>query len=851
MSCALRPASFCRLAISVLRLACLLFVPFWIGCNNPGSQLTPEEIEKRRKEQQSSLKANDLVSLPTDVQKAIVTIKPGHWVETAQRFKSTKEDLQVLAVGSIYRGNESVVLPLTNFVNQFTRRSNLPKGQEKSLSLRLFVPPRPFVKQPAPISDVSESQGLAIGTELLTLPMMSPILESGQRSAVNELRDHEFQLVVLSPQALAYQHLAGMDAINWFASDAAVFNERIRSYDVSLVQPVDNETAFPRSLLTMTSIAVIVWDDLAGSDLSQDQQSAILDWLHWGGQLIISGPTSWSRLQNSFLLPHLPVHVAESTELNTQAFAELSSHWITRDLGKRDLKEPIQIDGLPLTGLKLHLSEQGSWLPGTNQLVAESRVGRGRIVVTAFPMRDPRIYEWPYYSSFFSTGLLRRWPRELRNTSVGSFVHTWCNPFSSDDFDPRMHSNIRILARDISGSRSPSLPSTAPSKASIGNGTRISNDESKQKATFEPYQWSGAGSWSDTLGMSPDAIQALRAAAGIKLPSRSTILKLLGGYLLCLVPLNYLVFRLFRRLEFAWLAAPILSLGAVVVVTKVAQLDIGFARRTIDIGVLELYDNHPRAHLTQFTALYTSLSTNYSIEFPETDSAALPMGDPQRESRRLLSSTRQLQTHYGRTEGVLLEPLTVYSNSTEMLRAEQMVELGSPVIWTGGNGTSGGLLEQVAIQNTADFAIESAIVVRRGEDQKLQSTWLGDIAAGQRQAIQWKSNNLEDTMDRWNREIGTQASPPDAAVLNRMQDIWVGGLLHRIVENIPIESGNAVLIGLSNVSLDGIKIHPTQEQWDRAQIVVVHLTSRREFGPVQPDLAIMSRSPSEEEGDSK
>jgi hypothetical protein len=99
------------------------------------------------------------------------------------------------------------------------------------------------------------------------------------------------------------------------------------------------------------------------------------------------------------------------------------------------------------------------------------------------------------------------------------------------------------------------------------------------------------------------------------LPSRSTIVQLLAGYLICLVPLNYLLFRSMRRLELAWLAAPILALGAVVVVTKVAQLDIGFARRTTEIAVLELHEGHPRGHLTQYVALYTSLSTNYAIEF--------------------------------------------------------------------------------------------------------------------------------------------------------------------------------------------------------------------------------------------
>ena len=34
----------------------------------------------------------------------------------------------------------------------------------------------------------------------------------------------------------------------------------------------------------------MLWDDLEPDRLSLDQRQALIDWLHWGGQLIVSGP---------------------------------------------------------------------------------------------------------------------------------------------------------------------------------------------------------------------------------------------------------------------------------------------------------------------------------------------------------------------------------------------------------------------------------------------------------------------------------------------------------------------------------------------------------------------------------
>lgn len=865
------------------RLSLLLVLVLLTGCRGCNSTsndpLSKEELEKRRKEQQDALVANDIVSLPTDSQRALVSLKPGHWVETSQSFKSTREDLQVMAVGTVYRGQERVTLPATNFVNEFNRRTVLPKGQAKSISLQFFVPRTSASEQREEFDSNRALKRLEFGTELLAMPLMTPIPESNKRPAVNELKEHEYQLAVLSPQALSYQFLSGLDAVYWISSDLVFNDSRVRSYEVSLVEPKDNEYGLPNSLLTMTSLAVIIWDDVSPENLSDDQQQSMIDWLHWGGQLVVSGATSWSRLQGSFLSPYLPAVSADSVELTTESFSQLSSTWITKDLGKLRTTDPIEIVGPPIAGLAMKLGPRGAWLAGTGELVSESSIGRGRIIVTGFPLREPRIYRWPYFSSFFSTGVLRRWPRTFRQTgSAGEYVQSWAAPFGSDDLDPRLHSNFRMLSRDLSktplsasdsddsqssdlagragfvdeidpysqlssqssapdaGSpvhpdRNDGSESSPPSRPS--NGSLVQSDIERRR--HEPWNWEGAGTWNDYAGLSDDAVESLRAAAGIELPSRSTILKLLGGYLICLVPLNYLIFRLFRRLEFAWLAAPVLALIGVVVVTRVAQLDIGFARRTIDLGILEMYDDYPRGHLTQYLALYTSLSTNYSLEFPEKDSAALPLGDVQRESRRAQMSTRELRTSFGRTDGVILEPVTVYSNSTETLRSEQVLSLAAPVrLELTEQGTQ-------AVANGSELTIQDCLLLRMTEDRQFESAWMGTLDSGSRQSISWQRSDLENSLTNWQKQTHTQPDRPVSEELQNLKRLWIGGLLDRIARQYPLMPGASVLIGHSEEPLGSIKISPEQDQYDRSCVVVVHL-SKPVLGPVKPDVSIMSRA---------
>ncbi len=861
------------------------------GCQR-NKTLSREELEEQAKRRAEALEVGELLSIPPDADTQVLYAKGGHWMETLQEYKSNRDDLQVIAVGSIARGQDDVMLPGTNFRNDYARRTSLPQGQLKAIDLRFFVP---FTStQEDPVNQVSKR--LTFRTELLNWPLLTPIQSSPSLKPANELKPHEFLLLAMGPHALGYEYLTSRDAIFWHGVDL-MMSDRTRSYYVIKCPPQAGKYRMPSSMLSMTSIAAIVWDDVAPDDLSADQQNALLDWIHWGGQLLISGPSSWSRLQNSFLTPHLPVARASSVNLSTADFEELSAFWRVPDLGAVPSQSPIEVTGPPMSGLKFDLSDRGRWLPHTDRLVSESQVGRGRIVVTSFPLRDPRIYQWPFFSNFLSTGLLRRHPRMIKyHIESGKYAQFWARPFTGAEHDARLHSNLRILSRDLpylaDGSlvgASASGPGNPPGGGSATAGTEtrpgfeastaqapgrrtgqeLASSDSLDRAVApdsvvsvpatalnlpdsstpggEGMQWGGRGAaWSDYSGLSTEALSALRIAAGVELPSRRTILKLLVGYLICLVPLNWIVFRMMGRLEWAWIAAPVMAIVGVFVVMHVARLDIGFARRTTEIAVLEMQGDHPRGHLTQYIALYTSLSTNYAIDFPENDAVALPLGDLSRSLRRSGSELRHLRTTYGRSAGVRLDPLTVYSNSTEMLHGEQIVEFpGGLRLGSLGEESSA----QPAIRNDTGLNLSATLVLRRDATDQVAMAWIGDLPAGSSAplAFQPLGTDTSRLWHHWARDPVTQPTEPTVDTLagSETDALWIGGVLRAMVHKTPLMPGQTRLFAYTSDRFSKLKVTPREDQYDGRCLVVAHLTPAK-LGPIVPDEAIISRGASDQ-----
>src|SRR5690606_14717817 len=110
-------------------------------------------------------------------------------------------------------------------------------------------------------------------------------------------------------------------------------------------------------------------------------QQALIDWLHWGGQLIVSGPESLDLLHGSFLSSYLPATATADVELTPADLETFNLHWtrwgprlaLSRPWPAKRL-QPVEADTVRT------LVQADNDLP----LVVERRVGRGRVVLTAF-----------------------------------------------------------------------------------------------------------------------------------------------------------------------------------------------------------------------------------------------------------------------------------------------------------------------------------------------------------------------------------------------------------------------------------------------------------------------------------
>ncbi|MEO8270283.1 MAG: hypothetical protein ABI557_11230, partial [Aureliella sp.] len=292
-------------------------------------------------------------------------------------------------------------------------------------------------------------------------------------------------------------------------------------------------------------------------------------------------------------------------------------------------------------------------------------------------------------------------------------------------------------------------------------------------------------------------------------------------------------FKLLGRLEFAWLAAPLLALVGVGVVTRVASLDIGFARRTTEISLLELHGSYPRGHLTQFIALYTSLSTNYAVDFPENGSLVLPMGDFVRARRRAAAAVRTVRSNYGRSSGVTLEPLTVYSNSTEMLHAEQVVGLSGGVVL----GQSAN--ERPAVKNETGLPLHACLVLHCAAAGSIEFCWVDELASGQAFTLEFTPLINDNLWQRWESRSSTQATLPETPT-DDDDSLWIGGLLREIASKTPLLPGQMRLIGYTDERPGDLKVLPIEDQFDGRCVVVAHLNPPR-LEQVQPDRWILSR----------
>jgi hypothetical protein len=196
-----------------------------------------------------------------------------------------------------------------------------------------------------------------------------------------------------------------------------------------------------------------------------------------------------------------------------------------------------------------------------------------------------------------------------------------------------------------------------------------------------------------------------------------------------------MVFHALGRVEWAWIAAPLIALAGTLAVVRQAQLDIGFVRSQTEISLLELQGAYPRAHLSRYIALYTSLSTTYNTEFEDGSAVATPFpafegGNP--SAPLIGDGTTTIE--FEKYDKPRLKGVPVSSATTQFLHSEQMFALPGALRLSHPSTNS----TAWQVENKTGFDLYDAAVVHRqyeGDKWVYDACWLGKLANGTSQPL--------------------------------------------------------------------------------------------------------------------
>ncbi len=707
----------------------------------PGNYpIDPEEKKKLEEDAKNDDKKRSLLNRMDPAMRN--QTKLGHWVSVdflaiANNFNADGY-LETSCVGSTLRPR---LIEGTDYFVETSRPFNLVKGDWKKLETSVFLPRRDGKASSATINYILNNGG--------SLPAINVAHPH------NLLEDYQFHIVLLSSRSDSLKYFSFLDCIRLPKGETSL-GEEPRFYSI-IPTTAGNPIPLPGISLNWTTIAYLIWDDLDPDELSTSQQQALVDWLHFGGQIIFSGPDCLDRLQSSFLADYLPGQFEESITLAKEDVEELNKNWsIAGTMNKSEKRNLAIQENSPLPAIRFKPHVDASFIEGSSGLALERRIGRGRVVATAFSLNNRQMKSWRSFTSFVHNALLRK---PSRSFTVTQAMHLLTSEYKHDRtsiYDPLTGSTLRYISRDLAGeekaSRQLHFEDLAEDYSNLTPAQRAEMDGrgyygsrsdyilprtglSRNKndyfhyGGFQSARQSGVAGWNDSSGIAAEARETLKKAARITPPSASFVMKMLGLYLLVLVPVNWLLFRLIGKVEWAWIAAPIIAIVGAFLVVRYASLDIGFVRSVSHVGVLELQGDFERGHLTDYAALYTSLTTPYDVELDNLSGQSLPFANVTPSTFKRSEDTKKVEL--ARTTSMDLRNFLVRSNSTGLLHTEMMLDVGGAFSYTEESGDS-------SIENGSLVNVKDAAVVRKNSAGNLEFAWIGELEAGDESKLQFE-----------------------------------------------------------------------------------------------------------------
>lgn len=805
-----------------------------------------KEKEDKKKKKKSEKPLEDftlgrVLVQPSEVKKGsadINYVKRGHWVAATQLMRANNFDVEAELRSMTADGNSGVPFDVehTNYALLFSRPVPLAKGSVKPVESLFFIP-----------RERTEMRPPVLRNELV--PQRGGFQLHPENSPITSMDEWQYLLVVLSSRQSSFNILGQevMNTIKPYYDDinTPVGDPPIQYYRV-LRPVIDKRPPLPTNPLAWTSIAVILWDDIDPAKLDGPQQEAMLDWLHWGGHLVISGPNSLDRLKGSFLEPFLPASPKQSVNLTQAHFDELNKHWSLKIEKKPQINRDLMLVK-EIVGVELDLAPHGEFVPRTGELVAAGRVGQGRIVITGFSLASGAVQTWKNFDGFFNGALLLRPGREFRTfgdqaNQAATYQVGWSDP-KLKEFrrDARLISNQRYFSRDMGflgddgklddraglhpyfdlslNKVDPQFSVGAPTEQVVSTALEPGQPDDERFGGYLAVPRAGVGSWNDFSGSAIVARKHLTDAAGVKIPTVDFVAKVLGIYLLILVPLNWSLFRAMRRVEWAWIAAPVIALIGAVTVVKLAQLDIGFVRYRTEIDVVELQPGYSRAHVSRFIALYTSLSTGYDMRFEDPSALVQPFAISAQYNRSTINRGRR-EVHFRQDANLHLTGLQVDSNSTNLVHAEQMSDAAGAIDLLGDEASGW------RIKNGTEMTLRDAGILRRSLAGELYGCYLAEIKPGVTAALKFRELN-QSWLDEWDKTTVFQSVDESERVLGELR---LGRFATLAAKQLHLHRGGARLIAWSPQEMPGVAYSPDAPQVNGMSFVLAHLAR----GPLPP-----------------
>lgn len=841
--------------LRIVLLGCLLvLIAGCRGCNSTTPTDPPKDAAEAKKNQR--VNSDRTATIPSESGVVISYVKPGHWYQANTRLTANEQDEAIsISLSPVDRLGKEVPMNSGNAPIRYQRTVSLAKGQQKNVSLMYLQPDVALGSFEEEMDFSKETTPAQLRIQYSAKGFGTPMLQ--ESNPLRLLYGYQYCLVTLCRDPARYSFLRALDCTTW-SSHVKAPDERITPHRILDLKEDDLATQFPSRFYAMTSMSHLMIHDGSPALLNLEQQQAVIDWLHFGGTIIINGSDGLDRVETSFLRDYSPLVNTSTSEWSADDSILLNRHWTVQRI---DDPAPINFTtARSFPKLSGQLSEGARWIDSLEGLVAEKIVGQGRIVLTTFPMNEPSFLRWPSYSSLIHNAIFRMPSRTIAkpdteppapanprantasttnnasNTNtpddldfIPTFDTMYAGDLSGTELNPLHSTRLRIWARDLDSSTS--------FKRSNEKEPRSRSDNKTTSSDFPSGKKTGLGGWNSESYVLASAKESLQESSGITVPKIRTVVWLLLGYLVVLVPINWAIFRLAGKVEFAWVMAPIIAVIGAFVVARNVQLDVGFSRSQTSYGFLECHAGYHRGSLSSYLALYTSLTTNYQALFPDDKGIVTPLPQSLEDAsaRRRLSIDGYDYT-FASDDGVGLIKTPVLSNTTGLIYAEEMHDL---------QGSFDAKIDQasskLSLYNRSAIRLRDVGVIGIGDDDKLIRSWVGDLNPDEETECELKQSiNDEKWHNEW--ELNPTLSKPDAILDDGKkwtsseldEDLYLGKLLETIANRYPLTRGELLAIGWTEENFSKLSITPQTNQTRHRTLVLLHLKTAN-LEPVKPD----------------